>query len=369
MKNRSEEFPYSAAVPDVLDLAPYQPGKPTEELERELGIRNAIKLASNENPAGPAPAVLEALRAGLDGSRLYPAANGFELKGALSGALGVSPECITLGNGSNDVLDLLARVFVTPGDEVVFSEYAFLVYPLVTKATSGKAVVVPSREWGHDLEAMADAVTGRTKLVFIANPNNPTGTYADARAVESFLERVPEEVLVVLDEAYCEYVDRDDYPNGLAYLERFPNLVITRTFSKIYGLAGLRVGYAIAAPAITDLLNRVRQPFNTNQLAQKAAVAAIADDDHVARCRELNSRGLERLARFCDSAGLSYIPSVANFMTVEFGERTSEIYEALLRQGVIVRPVGNYGMPHHLRITIGLPEDMDALDSALKQVL
>ncbi|MBS1269425.1 MAG: Histidinol-phosphate aminotransferase [Gammaproteobacteria bacterium] len=362
-------FPFSVAVPDVLDLAPYQPGKPMEELERELGVRNAVKLASNENPVGPAKGVLEVLGGGQPDARLYPDANGFALKQALAVSLGVSTDCITLGNGSNDVLDLLARVFVTPGDEVVFSEYAFLVYPLVTRATSGRAVVVPAQDWGHDLSAMADSVTDRTKLVFVANPNNPTGTYADARDLEDFLERVPSHVVIVLDEAYCEYVNRDDYPNGRNYLGRFPNLVVTRTFSKIHGLAGLRVGYGIAGCDITDLLNRVRQPFNVNYLAQKAGLAAIADQDHVTRCREINSCGQEGFTRFCDTMELPYIPSVANFLTVEFGARTTAIYEALLRRGIIVRSLGNYGMPRHLRITIGMPEDMDMLKSALQQIL
>ena len=362
-------FPFSSAVPDVLDLAPYQPGKPMEELERELGVKNAVKLASNENPAGPAAGVIEALADGQKGVRLYPDTNGFALKQALARHLDVGPERITLGNGSNDVLDLLARVFVTPGDEVVYSEYAFLVYPLVTRATSGKAVVVPSRDWGHDLPAMAEAVNGRTKLVFVANPNNPTGTCNDRRSVEEFLSGIPDNVVVVLDEAYCEYVERDDYPDGLKYIDRYPNLVVTRTFSKIYGLAGLRIGYAIASPDVTDLLNRVRQPFNVNHLAQKAALAALADQDHVARCREINSRGMDRLIRFCASTGLPYIPSAANFLTVGFGPRTPEIYEALLHKGIIVRPVANYGMPEHLRITIGMPEEMDRLEDALKQVV
>jgi len=364
-----EGFPFSAAVPDVLDLAPYQPGKPVEDLERELGVRSALKLASNENPAGPAAGVAAALDEARAGIRLYPDANGFALKNALAAHLGVTANRITLGNGSNDVLDLLARIFVTPGDEVVYSEYAFLVYALVTKATSGRAVVVPARDWGHDLPAMADAVSERTKLVFIANPNNPTGTWTDARSLESFLERVPRDVVVVLDEAYREYVETDGYPDGLQYLQRFPNLVVTRTFSKIYGLAGLRVGYAAASAEITDLLNRVRQPFNVSHVAQKAALAALADQDHVARCRDMNSRGLTHFSQVCDGLGLSFIPSVANFLTVEFGDRTTEIYEALLRRGVIVRPVGNYGMPGHLRVTIGTPEDMDMLESALKDIL
>ncbi|MFZ0486965.1 MAG: histidinol-phosphate transaminase [Arenicellales bacterium] len=362
-------FPYSVAVPDVLDLAPYQPGKPIEDLERELGVSNALKLASNENPVGPAPGVAEALAAAGTGTRLYPDANGFALKNALAAHLGVAADRITLGNGSNDVLDLLARVFVTPGDEVVFSEYAFLVYPLVTRATSGTPVVVPAREWGHDLPAMADAVNERTKLLFVANPNNPTGTYAGVRDVEQFLERVPGNVVVVLDEAYCEYVERDDYPNGLDYVDRFPNVVVTRTFSKIYGLAGLRVGYAVASADITDLLNRVRQPFNVNHFAQKAAIAALADQDHVRRCRAMNAQGLERLGRFCNVVGLPYIPSVANFLTVEFGERTQEVYDALLHKGVIVRPIGNYNMPRHLRVTIGAVENIDVLEGALKQIL
>ncbi|MGA8261696.1 MAG: histidinol-phosphate transaminase [Arenicellales bacterium] len=367
--NRQHGFPFSVAVPDVLDLAPYQPGKPIEELERELGVRNAVKLASNENPAGPSERAMAALREAERSVRLYPDANGFALKKALGEHLGVSPNRITLGNGSNDVLDLLARVFVTPGDEVVFSEYAFLVYALVTRATSGKAVMVPARDWGHDLPAMAGAVSERTKLVFVANPNNPTGTCAGRGAVEEFLERVPGDVVVVLDEAYCEYVEGDDYPNGLDYLERFPNLVVTRTFSKIYGLAGLRVGYGVAGAEVTDLLNRVRQPFNVNEPAQDAAVAALADQDHVRRCREMNRRGLERLAGFCERMHLPYIPSVGNFLTVEFGERTPEVYDALLHKGVIVRPIANYRMPHHLRITIGTPADMDVLEDALKQIV
>lgn len=362
-------FPYTSAVPDILDLAPYQPGKPVEELERELGVRNALKLASNENPAGPAEGVRAVLEEGWGGVRLYPDANGFVLKASLADRLGTTPDRITLGNGSNDVLDLLARVFVTPGDEVVYSEYAFLVYALVTRATSGRAVVVPARDWGHDLPAMAAAVTDRTKLVFIANPNNPTGTCTDTETLADFLESVPDDVVVVLDEAYCEYVDWERYPDGLAYLARFPNLVVTRTFSKIHGLAGLRIGYAVASREITDLLNRVRQPFNVNHLAQKAALAALADRDHVARCRDINSRGRAHFSGVCEALGLPYIPSMANFLTVAFGDRTTEVYEALLRQGIIVRPVANYGMPGHLRVTIGMPGEMDMLESALRRIL
>lgn len=361
-------FPYDRALPGVCELQPYQPGKPPEELERELGISDAVKLASNENPWGCAPAVRATVRDYAD-IGLYPDANGFALKQALSRELGVGPGQITLGNGSNDVLDLLARVFVGPGEEVVFSEYAFLVYPLVTRASGGVAVVTPAAGWGHDLPAMAEAVTARTKLVFIANPNNPTGTYVTSSQLERFLTDVPADVVVVVDEAYFEYVAADDYPDAVAWLDRFPNLVASRTFSKIHGLASLRVGYAVASPGITDLLNRVRQPFNVNSIALAAAVSALADDEHVKRCARDNEEQRERLVRYCESRGLGYIPSVANFLTVEFGERTAEVNDALLRKGVIVRPLANYGMPRHLRITTGRGEEMDRLFGALDSIL
>jgi len=355
-------------MPGVCELQPYQPGKPTEELERELGITNAVKLASNENPWGCSPSVISVIREYTD-IGLYPDANGYALKQALSRKLGVRPGQITLGNGSNDVLDLLARVFVGAGDEVVFSQYAFLVYPLVTRATGGVAVVTPALEWGHDLTAIAEAVSGRTKLVFIANPNNPTGTYVSARRLEGFMDDIPGDVVVVVDEAYFEYVSADDYPDALDLCVRFPNLVVTRTFSKIHGLASLRVGYAVASEDITDLLNRVRQPFNVNSLALAAAESAIADPDHAIRCARDNEEQRGRFVKYCEAKGLPFIPSVANFLTVEFGDRTGAINDALLHKGVIVRPVANYGMPGHLRITVGRDHEMDRLFEALDSLL
>lgn len=363
-----ERFPFTQAVPGVCELQPYQPGKPVEELERELGVVNAIKLASNENPWGCSPSVKSAICAYSD-IGLYPDANGFTLKNALAAQLAVDPSQITLGNGSNDVLDLLARVFVGPGDEVVFSEYAFLVYPLVTRAVGGVAVVTPATDWGHDLAAMAGAVSDRTRLIFIANPNNPTGTSVSGSELGKFMDDVPGHVVVVIDEAYFEYVTAADYPDSLHEFGTYPNLVVTRTFSKIYGLASLRVGYSIASADITDLLNRVRQPFNVNALAQIAAVAALEDKAHLQRCVRDNEQQLERLAGFCRDRGLDYIPSVANFLTIDFGSRTGQIYRDLLCQGVIVRPLGNYNMPEHLRITIGRENEMDKLFDALRSVL
>lgn len=364
-----QAFPFNVAVPDILGLAPYQPGKPVEELERELGIKNAIKLASNENPFGPCEEAKQAmLRSQIDVG-LYPDANGYYLKGVLSQTLEVSENNITLGNGSNDVLDLIARVFLQPGDEAVFSQYAFLVYPLVTRAVAAKAIVTEAANWGHDLQAMSRAITPRTKIIFIANPNNPTGTYVDEQQLIELLAGVPERVIVVLDEAYFEYVQRADYPDGISLIDRYPNLVVTRTFSKIYGLAGLRIGYAVASKDITDLLNRVRQPFNVNALAQNAAIAALENIEHVEKCRKLNQQELARFAEFCQELGIAYIPSVANFLTVEFGDKTPEIYRGLLHQGLITRPIENYQMPEHLRITIGTPEDMDRLVGVLRELL
>lgn len=365
---KTENFPFDRAVPGVGELQPYQPGKPVEELERELGVSNAVKLASNENPWGCSPIVWATIREQTD-IRLYPDANGFYLKESLAKKLNVDSSQITLGNGSNDVLDLVARAFVEPGDEVVFSEYAFLVYPLVTKATGGVAVVAPAHDWGHQLDAMSQSISGRTKVVFIANPNNPTGTYVGESELRHFIEGTPDDIIVVIDEAYFEYVTAPDYPDCLGWCSTFPNLVVTRTFSKIYGLAGLRVGYGVASAGVTDLLNRVRQPFNVNLLAQAAALAALEDLDHVDRCRRENQIQLKRLTDFCDERGMRYISSVANFVSVEFGQRTREIYTALLHQGVIVRPLDNYQMPNHLRITIGRGEELDRLLDALNATL
>jgi histidinol-phosphate aminotransferase len=359
----------SLAVPGVRGLRPYEPGKPLTELEREYGIKQAIKLASNENPLGPGAKALAAIRAQLDELGRYPDGNGFALKAALARKHGIVPEQITLGNGSNEVLEFTARAFVLPENEVVYSQHAFAVYPLVTQAIGARAVVTPVRDWGHDLEAMAAAITARTRLLFVANPNNPTGTWIAADALERFLQRLPEHVIVVVDEAYYEYVSESQYPNTIPWVTRFPNLVVTRTFSKVHGLAGLRVGYGVSSVPMADLLNRVREPFNVNSLALAAAEAALADEQHVADSLAMNSAGMRQLMQGLDGLELTYIPSVANFITFDVGRPAAPVYEALLRKGVIVRPIANYGMPNHLRVTIGRPQENERFLEALGNIV
>jgi histidinol-phosphate aminotransferase len=357
------------AAPGVRDLTPYRPGKPVSELERELGITSVVKLASNENPLGPSPYALEAARCALGELARYPDGNGFGLKRALGARLGVSPEQITLGNGSNDVLELVARAFVTAEDEVIYSEYAFAVYPIVTRAVGARARVAPARAWGHDLAAMRSVLGPCTRVVFIANPNNPTGTWVDAASLEAFVAEAPSHTIVVIDQAYQEYVDLAGFPSCIPWIARFPNLVVTQTFSKAYGLAGLRVGYAVSHPDVADLLNRVRQPFNVNSVALAAAEAALSDHAHVARGVALNRAGLAMLCEAFERMGLDYIPSVANFVSVRVGGRAAAVYDGLLREGVIVRPVDNYGMPEHLRVTVGLESENQRFLQALARVL
>jgi histidinol-phosphate aminotransferase len=356
------------AVPGVRGLQPYVPGKPIEELEREYGVTNAIKLASNENPLGPSPKALAAAQAALADIARYPDGGGFALKRTLAAKLGVQAEQITLGNGSNDILEFAARAFVSAQDEVVFAQHAFAVYPIVTQAVGARAVEVPAREWGHDLTAMQAAITPRTRLIFIANPNNPTGTWLRRAALEEFLNKLPDSLVVVVDEAYFEFVEANDYPDTIAWLARYPNLICARTFSKIYGLAGLRVGYGVSSAAVADILNRVRQPFNVSSVAQAAAVAALDDSAHLDKVRRINTEGMQQLVNGFAQLGLNYIPSVGNFVCVEVGE-AARVYVQLLRSGVIVRPVANYGMPRHLRVTVGLPNEnqrfLDALQVAL----
>ncbi|HYA36663.1 MAG TPA: histidinol-phosphate transaminase [Candidatus Methylomirabilis sp.] len=357
------------ATPGVRELSPYQPGKPIEELEREYGVTDIIKLASNENPLGPSPRALEAARRTLADVHRYPDGNGFVLKQALARRLGLSTAQITLGNGSNDILELLARAFVLPENEVVFSEHAFAVYPIVTRAVGATAVVIKARNWGHDLAAMRAAVNPRTRLVFIANPNNPTGTWLAAGELEAFLQAVSAHVLVAVDEAYFEYVREPGYPDTTKWLARFPNLITTRTFSKAYGLAGLRVGYGVSSAAIADILNRVRQPFNVSSVALAAATAALADEAHVARAVENNRAGMRQLTEAFAALKLGYIPSAGNFVCVDCGRAAAPLYERLLREGVIVRPVANYGMPTHLRVTVGLPEENKRFIKALEKAM
>ena len=365
------------AVQPVLGLTPYQPGKPIDELARELGLEadKIVKLASNENPLGPSPKALAAMQKALAETARYPDGSGFSLKHRLAAKLGVQPARITLGNGSNDVLDLIARVFLGPGRSAVFSQHAFAVYPISTQAVGAKARIAPAHDgsrgprYGHDLGAMLDRVADDTTVVFIANPNNPTGTYATTKELEDFLVALPERVIAVVDEAYFEYVERDDYPDALAWLGRFPNLIVTRTFSKAYGLAGLRVGYAVSHPQVAELLNRVRQPFNVNHLALAAAEAALDDEAHLQKTRELNREGLRQLEAAFERLGLDYIPSIGNFITVDLGRQAQPVFEALLREGVIVRPVTNYGLPNHLRVSVGTCEENEAFIAALTQVL
>lgn len=361
--------PLALAVPGVRGLKPYQPGKPNEELERELGITDTVKLASNENPLGPGPKALKVIRERLPDVGRYPDGNGSRLKAALAAKLSVAPAQITLGNGSNEVLELIARAFVLPENEVVFSEHAFAVYPLVTQAVGAAAVVTPAHNWGHALETMIEAVNEKTRVVFVANPNNPTGTWVDAAALETFLKRVPAHVFVVVDEAYFEYVTEPEYPDTIPWITRHPNLIVTRTFSKVHGLAGLRVGYGVSVPEVAEILNRVREPFNVNSLALAAAEAALGDLAHVTHSVATNQEGMRQLAAGLMQLGLSYIPSVANFVCVDVNQSGADIYKALLHEGMIVRPVANYGMPDHLRITVGTAEENVRLLEALGKVL
>ena len=343
----------------VRSIAPYQPGKPISELARELGLdqRSIIKLASNENPRGIGPRTRAAIDAALGDIARYPDGNGFELKQALAARYGVDMSAIVLGNGSNDVLELAALAFLGPGRAAVMSQHAFAVYPLATQARGARSIVVPAKNHGHDLETMARVIDDETYVVWVANPNNPTGTYARADEVEAFLRRVPERVLVVVDEAYNEYLPRELRAESVKWLRRHPNLILTRTFSKAYGLAGLRVGYAFAHASVADIMNRVRQPFNVNSLALAAATAALDDMEFVARSYAENLQGLRQLEEGAKRLGLDYIPSYGNFLTIRVG-RAAEIYKRLLRRGVIVRPVGGaYQLPEHLRVTVGTPEE------------
>ncbi|MFN2309104.1 MAG: histidinol-phosphate transaminase [Gammaproteobacteria bacterium] len=363
------------ATPGVQGLRPYEPGKPLSELEREYGVRDAIKLASNENPLGPSPAAQEAVRGILGEIARYPDGNGFDLKRAIAHRYGVEPAAITLGNGSNDVLEIIARAFLLPGLEAVFSQHAFAVYPIVTQAIGASPRVTAAHDgsrgprYGHDLEAMAAAIGANTRVVFIANPNNPTGTWLRRDELEAFLESVPREVLVVLDEAYVEYVTEPDYPDSIPWLARFPNLIITRTFSKAYGLAGLRVGFALAHPEVAGLLNRVRQPFNVSVPALAAATVALTDRAHLEATLKLNQSGMLQWTDAATDLGLDYIPSVGNFICLDVGRPADSVYDALLHEGVIVRPVANYGLPNHLRITLGLAQENRRAIAALRKVL
>lgn len=366
------------ALPGILGLEAYSPGMPIEELQRRLGVADVVKLASNENPLGPSPRVKAVLRAAVEGNlALYPDGSGHALKQALSRYHDIEPSRITLGNGSNDLLEFLGRIYLGPGRAALFSAHAFAVYALVAQAQEAPAIVAPARPagddqpHGHDLEAFRQALKAHPEisLVFIANPNNPTGTWLSADAIEAFLAEVPPEVIVAYDEAYFDYMDPALRGDSRAWLERYPNLLVCRTFSKAYGIAGLRAGYSLSSPEVADLLNRVRQPFNLNSLALLAAEAALADQDHVLASVALNTRERARLTTACEALGLRVLPSAANFITVDFGRDARPLHQGLLERGVIVRPMGSYGLPTYLRISVGTERENSRFLEALTAIL
>ena len=341
----------------IKSLTPYEPGKPIEDLEREYGIKNAVKLASNESPLGPSPKVLTALEEVVSGIHRYPDGNGFRLKEALSSKHSVDMSVLTLGNGSNDIIEFVARCFLSPKDNAIYSKYAFAVYPLIVKALGAEGIEVEAKDWGHDLQSMLEAINKDTKIVFIANPNNPTGTFIKKNEMIRFLEKVPSQVIVLLDQAYFDYSNYELEDVSFSLVEDFPNLVISRTFSKAYGLAGLRVGYSVSSSNIADYLNRVRQPFNVNSLALAAAESALKDDEHLEKCLRINKDEKEKLYKYFISHGYDYIESFANFVSFDCKDKSKEVFKSLLPKGVIARSMDIYKMPHHLRVTIGLPEE------------
>jgi histidinol-phosphate aminotransferase len=358
----------------VRAIAPYQAGKPIAEVAREFGLDEAsiVKLASNENPFGVPESSKAAMAQAMLELGRYPDANGFDLKAALAERYDVPADWITLGNGSNDILEIAAHAFVQQGESVVFAQYSFAVYALAAQGVGARAIVVPAVDYGHDLAAMAASIEPDTRLLYVANPNNPTGTFVKAAEIEAFLQAVPAHVIVVLDEAYNEYLAPEHQFESSQWVRKYPNLVVSRTFSKAYGLAGLRVGFAIAQPPVTDLMNRVRQPFNVNSLAQAAAIAALNDKAFLDQGAQNNAQGYRQLTAAFDALGLEYVPSFGNFVLVKVGSDDAagaRVNLALLKQGVIVRPVGNYGLPQWLRISIGLPQENATFIAALRKAL
>ncbi len=356
------------ALSYVRAISPYQPGKPITELAREMGIPvdSIVKLASNENPLGMSPKARQAVEAALAGVERYP--DQFELIAKLAARCGVDQNQVVLGNGSNDVLDLVARAFLAQGRSAVFAQHAFAVYPLATLSIGGELICVPAKDFGHDLDAMLAAIRPDTRVVWIANPNNPTGNFLPYPEVRAFLEKVPADVVVVLDEAYNEYIPPEARVDTAAWVAEFPNLVVCRTFSKIYGLAGLRIGYGVTSAAVADLMNRVRQPFNVNNLALAGAFAALDDDEFLQASYELNRRGMAQIVAALEKLGLAYIPSYGNFVTFKAGDAAA-VNQRLLQQGVIVRPIGGYGMPEWLRVTIGSEAENARFIAALEKAL
>ena len=362
------------AAKGVQKLNPYIPGKPISELEREMGIANIIKLASNENPLGSSPLAMQAMQNTLKEIELYPDGNGFELKKALAAKHDIDMDCITLGNGSNDVLVLLAEAFLSTDLNAVYSQYCFAVYPIAVQAVGAVHKQIPAMGWdtdsplGHDLDAMLAAIDDKTRLVFVANPNNPTGNHLSEAELKNFIRKIPDDVIVIVDEAYLEYSSIDEQVDASKWLKEFPNLVVTRTFSKAYGLAGLRVGYALSNADIANVVNRIRQPFNVNSLALVAAESAIGDIEFLEKSLLENGKGIKILEQTCEKLALRYVPSKGNFLLIDFEKDAADIYMSLLKGGIITRPVANYGLPNCLRITIGTRDQMQRLDKAMENV-
>jgi histidinol-phosphate aminotransferase len=350
-------------------IGSYQPGKPLEELEREYGIKGAVKLASNENPLGPSPKAVEAIVAALNGIHRYPDTNGFYLKEKLSRKLGVGSDNLILGNGSDEIIQLIAHAFLLPGEEAIMGDPTFSFYQMVVTAAEGKEVMVPLKNFSYDLSAMVDRITSRTKLIFLNNPLNPTGTIVTKEDMESFLKLIPSDVILVLDEAYLEYVADPCFPNSLDYLESGKKIFILRTFSKAYGLAGLRIGYGIADTQLIDCLNKIKGPFNTSSLAQAAALNALDDEGHLKKTLANNQEGLSYLYGELNALGIECLPTQANFFLIKIGENALSVYEALMQEGVIVRTMAGYGLHHYLRITVGLASENEKLVKALTQIM
>jgi histidinol-phosphate aminotransferase len=356
-------------VPEYIrSLIPYEPGKPIEEVEREYGIANSVKLASNENPLGPSPKALAAIRANLEELHLYPDGDCFYLKNGLARKLGVLPEQVIFGNGSNEIIELAARTFMRAGDEAVMAEQAFVVYQLIVQAVGAKSKQVPLRDYTHDLSAIAEAISPQTRVVFLANPNNPTGTIFRRDEWERFLAKLSRDVLLIVDEAYFEYVQDAGYPDSLKYHQPDRAILTLRTFSKLYGLAGLRIGYGVGPKELIAMMQRVRQPFNVNAPAQWAALAALDDSDHVKRSLAVNRQGLEYLQSEFKKLGLPFVPSHGNFILVRVG-KGQEVFKQLLSQGVIVRPMGGYKFPEHVRVTVGTMDENRKFIEALEKVM
>lgn len=371
MSDSSKLSHLSALAPaNIRAIAPYQGGKPISELAREMGLNeiDIVKLASNENPLGMSPKAQMALEEAIYEIARYPDGNSFALRDAVSQKYQVKPDQIVFGNGSNDILELAARAFLTAGDEVIYSQHAFAVYPLVTQAAGATGIIVPAVDFGHDLDGFSKAITPKTKLIFVANPNNPTGTLISKAVLKDFLQKVPKHIVVVLDEAYDEYLSVAHKSEAIKWLAEFENLIISRTFSKAYGLAGLRVGFGLMHTALADLMNRVRQPFNVNSLAQVAATVSLQDEDFVERSYAVNQAGMSQITQGLTKLGLSFIPSFGNFVSFKV-TNASAVNQALLKQGVIVRPVANYEMPDYLRVSIGLFSENARFLEVLEQIL